>query len=114
MITTPGRRRVRLQRDDQRQSDDRAVDHTNDTWRDPKVSLRRSAEPGPPAASSVSVRRPARPADSARSGGSKDDAVACGDVDEVEVDPGPRDLAGKVGKHAGVVLDVDDNDLPLT
>jgi hypothetical protein len=46
--------------------------------------------------------------------GSKDDAVACSDVDEIEVDPCLRDLSGKVGEHAGVVLDVDDHDLPLT
>ena len=40
-------------------------------------------------------------------------AVARRDVDEVEVDAGPGDLAGQVGEHAGAVLDVDHHDLAL-
>ena len=43
----------------------------------------------------------------------EDHAVLCGDVDEIEVDPGPGDLAGQVRQHAGAVLDIDDDDLAL-
>src|SRR4051794_30369315 len=42
-------------------------------------------------------------------GGAEDHAVARGDVDEVEVDSRPRDLACQVGEHPRAVLDVDDN-----
>lgn len=38
-------------------------------------------------------------------GGSEEDAIAGGDVDEVEVDPCLRDPAGKVGEDAGVILE---------
>jgi hypothetical protein len=37
----------------------------------------------------------------ARSARPKDDAILRGDVDEIEVDPGPGDLASQVGQHAG-------------
>src|ERR687888_660904 len=46
-------------------------------------------------------------------GGAEDHAIAGGDVDEVEVDPGLGDLPRQVGKHAGPVLDVDHDDLTL-
>src|SRR5436190_1611633 len=52
----------------------------------------------------VSPPRPARP---------EDHAVLRGDVDEVEVDSGPGDLAGQVGEDAGAVLDVDHDYLAL-
>ena len=46
--------------------------------------------------------------------GAEDDAVAGGDVDEVEVDPGPRDPARQVRKHPGAILGVDDDDLTFS
>src|SRR5688572_7088979 len=46
-------------------------------------------------------------------GGTEDDAVTGGDVDEVEVDAGAGDLAGEVGELAGTVVDVDHDHLAL-
>ena len=43
----------------------------------------------------------------------EDDAVAGGDVDQVEVDAGLGDPAGEIGEHAGLVLDLDDHHLAL-
>ena len=48
-----------------------------------------------------------------RSARPEDHAIARGDVDEVEVDPGPGDLASQVRQHAGAVLDLDHDDLAL-
>ena len=46
-------------------------------------------------------------------GCSEDEAVSGRDVDEIEVDPGPRHLASQVGEHARPVFDVDDDHLAL-
>ena len=54
-----------------------------------------------------------RGAQSVEVGRAEDHAVARGDVDQVEVDAGPGDLAGEVGEDAGPVLDVDHDDLAL-
>src|SRR5215207_3276636 len=43
----------------------------------------------------------------------EDDAIAGGDIDEIEVDPGPGDLASQVRKDAGTVLDIHDHDFAL-
>jgi hypothetical protein len=46
-------------------------------------------------------------------GGAEHDAIACRDVDEIQVDAGARDLACQIGEHAGSVLDIDDDDFAL-
>src|SRR6478736_4711251 len=43
----------------------------------------------------------------------EDDAISRRHVDEIEVDPGLRDLASQVGEDARPVLDVHDHDLAL-
>jgi hypothetical protein len=43
----------------------------------------------------------------------EDEAVLRRDVDEIEVDPGPRHLSSQVCEHARPVFDVDDDDLAL-
>src|SRR5436190_17427678 len=40
-------------------------------------------------------------------------AISRGDVDEIEVDSGPGDLASQIRQHAGAILDIDDDDLAL-
>jgi len=44
-------------------------------------------------------------------GRAEDDAVPRRDVEEIEVDPGPGDLARQVGEDAGAILDLDDDHL---
>ena len=55
-----------------------------------------------------------RGAQRAEVGRSEDDAIPGGDIDKVEVHPGPSDLASQVGQYAGTVLDIDHHDLALT
>jgi hypothetical protein len=39
----------------------------------------------------------------------EDHAISRGDVDEIEVDSSPGDLASQVSQHAGAILDIDDD-----
>ena len=41
-------------------------------------------------------------------------AILSGDVDDIEVHPGPGDLAGQVGQHARAVLDINHDHLALS
>jgi hypothetical protein len=45
--------------------------------------------------------------------GSEDEAVSGRDVDEIEVDAGPRHLASEIGEDARTIFDVDDDHLAL-
>jgi plastocyanin len=64
-------------------------------------------------AEALSGRALERGAQSREVGRAEDHAIARGDVDEVEVDPGAGDPARQVGQHAWAVLDVDHHDLAL-
>ena len=66
-----------------------------------------------PTRAARSARAAQRGAQGGEVGRAEDHAIARGHVDEVEVDPGPRDPAGQVGEDAGAVLDVDHHDLAL-
>jgi hypothetical protein len=46
-------------------------------------------------------------------GGTEDDAIASGHVNQVEVDAGARDLASEIREHTGSVLDLDHDHLAL-
>ena len=59
------------------------------------------------------LARVQRGPESSEVGRPEDHAISRGDVDEIEVDSSPGDLASQVRQHAGAVLDIDHDDLAL-
>src|SRR5215475_1197114 len=59
------------------------------------------------------ARRLERSPEAGEVGRAEDEPVPRRDVHEVEIDSGPRDLAGQVGENARSVLDLDDDHLAL-